>query len=161
SLCAPDTTRLSSWTRAINVDRVLRRGSTSAPFRGRSRSEDLHLTEHVFGSQEKNPNFSCDARRPRRARPVADRLPDTMELHEAVPELEDVFARWAIVEHTPAIAWGLIHDGELIAARGLGTLRVGENAQPDSGSVFRIASMTKSFTGAALMSLVVEGAVRL
>src|SRR5262249_50533268 len=113
SRCAADTTRLSSWTRAINVDRVLRRGSTSAPFRGRSRSEDLHLTEHVFGSQEKNPNFSCDARRPRRARPVADRLPDTMELHEAVPELEDVFARWAIVEHTPAIAWGLIHDGDL------------------------------------------------
>ena len=84
-----------------------------------------------------------------------------MDLHEAVPDLDDVFARWAIVEHTPAIAWGLIHDGELIAARGLGTLRVGEDTQPDQDSVFRIASMTKSFTGAALMSLVVDGAVRL
>jgi CubicO group peptidase (beta-lactamase class C family) len=84
-----------------------------------------------------------------------------MDLLGALPDLDDVFARWAIVEHTPAIAWGLIHDGELIAARSIGTLRVGEHAQPDADSVFRIASMTKSFTGAALMSLVVEGTVRL
>src|SRR3954465_8287340 len=84
-----------------------------------------------------------------------------MELVTAQNELDDVFARWAIVEHTPAIAWGLIHDGELVTARGIGTLRVGEDARIDAESVFRIASMTKSFTGAALMSLVVEGAVRL
>ncbi len=84
-----------------------------------------------------------------------------MELVTAQNELDDVFARWAIVEHTPAIAWGLIHDGELVTARGIGTLRVGEDGRIDAESVFRIASMTKSFTGAALMSLVVEGAVRL
>src|SRR5512133_762598 len=84
-----------------------------------------------------------------------------MDLLDAQQELDDVFARWAIVEHTPAIAWGLIHDGELVLARGIGTLRVGDDAQPDATSAFRIASMTKSFTGAALMSLVVDGAVRL
>ncbi len=79
----------------------------------------------------------------------------------ALEALDDVFARWAIVERAPAIAWGLIREGELIGARGLGTLRVGEDARPDATSVFRIASMTKSFTGAALMTLVVDGAVRL
>jgi CubicO group peptidase (beta-lactamase class C family) len=84
-----------------------------------------------------------------------------MDLLGTLPDLDDVFARWAIVEHTPAIAWGLICDGELVAARSIGTLRVGERAQPDADSAFRIASMTKSFTGAALMSLVVEEAVRL
>ena len=84
-----------------------------------------------------------------------------MDLEQEQQALEDVFARWALVEHTPAIAWGLIRDGQLAAARGLGTLRVGEDAPPDADSVFRIASMTKSFTGAALMSLVVEGSVRL
>jgi CubicO group peptidase (beta-lactamase class C family) len=84
-----------------------------------------------------------------------------MDLLEAQHELDDVFARWAIVEHTPAIAWGLIHDGELITSRGIGTLRVGDPTPPDATSVFRIASMTKSFTGAALMSLVVDGVVRL
>ncbi len=84
-----------------------------------------------------------------------------MDLEQAQQALDDVFARWALVEHTPAIAWGLIRNGQLAAARGLGTLRVGEDTPPDADSVFRIASMTKSFTGAALMSLVVEGSVRL
>jgi CubicO group peptidase (beta-lactamase class C family) len=84
-----------------------------------------------------------------------------MDFEQAQQALDDVFARWALVEHTPAIAWGLIRDGQLAAARGLGTLRVGEDAPPDADSVFRIASMTKSFTGAALMTLVVDGAIRL
>src|SRR5262245_29584291 len=84
-----------------------------------------------------------------------------MDLDHAIPQLDDVFARWALVEHAPAIAWGLVRDGELVASRGIGTLRVGDDAPPDADSVFRIASMTKSFTGAALMSLVVDGRVRL
>jgi CubicO group peptidase (beta-lactamase class C family) len=84
-----------------------------------------------------------------------------MDLLDAQQDLDDVFARWALAEHTPAIAWGLIHDGGLVTSRGIGTLRVGEHAPPDADSVFRIASMTKSFTGAALMSLVVENLIRL
>ena len=84
-----------------------------------------------------------------------------MDPNDAQPALDDVFARWALVEHTPAISWGLVQDGELAFARGIGTLRVGEGVPPDADSAFRIASMTKSFTGAALMSLVVAGEVRL
>ncbi|HLB38812.1 MAG TPA: serine hydrolase domain-containing protein, partial [Actinomycetota bacterium] len=75
--------------------------------------------------------------------------------------LAAVFARWALRERAPGVAWGLIRDGELVASGGIGTLRVGEHAPPDADSVFRIASMTKSFTGAALMSLVAEGRLRL
>jgi CubicO group peptidase (beta-lactamase class C family) len=75
--------------------------------------------------------------------------------------LENVFARWALIEHAPAISWGLIRDGELVDTGSLGTLRVGQDSRPDADSVFRIASMTKSFTGAALMSLVAEGGARL
>jgi len=75
--------------------------------------------------------------------------------------LAEVFARWALRTHAPGIAWGLIRDGALVASGGVGTLRVGEDAPPDADSVFRIASMTKSFTGAALLSLVAEGRIRL
>ena len=75
--------------------------------------------------------------------------------------LDAVFARWALRERAPGLAWGLIRGGELVARGGIGTLRVGEDAKPDADSVFRIASMTKSFTGAALMSLVAEGRVHL
>ena len=71
--------------------------------------------------------------------------------------LSEVFARWALRSHAPGVAWGLVRDGALVASGGVGTLRVGEDAPPDADSVFRIASMTKSFTGAALMTLVAEG----
>ena len=75
--------------------------------------------------------------------------------------LEAVFARWARRERAPGIAWGLVRDGALVAGGGLGSLRVGEEATPRVDSVFRIASMTKSFTGAALMTLVADGRLRL
>ena len=82
-------------------------------------------------------------------------------MDQATEALERVFARWAASEHSPGLAWGLIRDGELVTARGLGALRAGEDAPPEADSVFRIASMTKSFTAAALMTLVVDDEVRL
>jgi CubicO group peptidase (beta-lactamase class C family) len=75
--------------------------------------------------------------------------------------LHEVFARWARQTRAPGLAWGLVRDGALIASGGVGTLRVGADVPPDADSVFRIASMTKSFTGAALMRLVARGRVRL
>jgi len=72
-----------------------------------------------------------------------------------------VFQRWARRTRAPGVAWGLVRGGELEASGGIGTLRVGDDAPPDADSIFRIASMTKSFTGAALMSLVVDGRLRL
>jgi D-alanyl-D-alanine-carboxypeptidase/D-alanyl-D-alanine-endopeptidase len=73
----------------------------------------------------------------------------------------DVFERWALRTHAPGLAWGLVRDGALAEAGGIGTLRAGQEAAVDADAVFRIASMTKSFTAAALMTLVVEGRVRL
>ena len=64
-----------------------------------------------------------------------------------------VFAGWKV----PGLAYGVVRGGELIHARGLGTLRVGEDAPPTSSSVFRIASMTKSFTAATVLLLRDEG----
>ena len=64
-----------------------------------------------------------------------------------------LFADW----HVPGLAYGVTLGGRLIHSRGLGTLRVGEDATPDATSVFRIASMTKSFTAATVLSLRDEG----
>jgi len=55
------------------------------------------------------------------------------------------------------VAYGVVLGSELIHSRGIGTLRVGEAAPPDADSVFRIASMTKSFTAAAILLLRDEG----
>jgi CubicO group peptidase (beta-lactamase class C family) len=60
----------------------------------------------------------------------------------------------------PALVYGVVADGRLVHARGLGERRIGGPA-PDEQTVFRIASMTKSFTAAAVLLLRDEGALRL
>ena len=60
-------------------------------------------------------------------------------------------------KHIPGVAYGVVVGGELVHSRGIGTLRIGEAATPNADSVFRIASMTKSFTAATVLSLRDEG----
>ena len=67
------------------------------------------------------------------------------------------FAGWNV----PGLAYGVVRDGALVHSRGIGTLRVGEEATPTTSSVFRIASMTKSFTAATVLLLRDEGRLRL
>ena len=64
-----------------------------------------------------------------------------------------LFAGW----HVPGLAYGVTIGNRLVHSRGLGTLRVGEEAPPDARSVFRIASMTKSFTAATVLGLRDDG----
>jgi serine-type D-Ala-D-Ala carboxypeptidase/endopeptidase len=75
-----------------------------------------------------------------------------------IDEMADrAFAGWKV----PGFVYGVVLGPELVHVRGLGTLRVGEAATPDARSVFRIASMTKSFTAACVLSLRDEGLLRL
>jgi CubicO group peptidase (beta-lactamase class C family) len=72
-----------------------------------------------------------------------------------------VFSRWARRTRAPGVAWGVVRRGELTASGGVGVLQLGDDSAPDEDTIFRIASMTKSFTGAALMTLVADGRLRL
>ncbi len=63
--------------------------------------------------------------------------------------------------HVPGVAWGVVRDGVLVHERGLGTARIGEDRRPDADTVFRIASMTKSFTASTVLLLRDEGRLRL
>lgn len=65
---------------------------------------------------------------------------------------DDVFAQAPELAPVPGIAYGLVHDGELVHAGGRGTAALGES-EPGPDTVFRIASMTKSFTAAAVLML--------
>ena len=65
----------------------------------------------------------------------------------------------AAEHHYPALAWGIVRDGVLAEHGGVGSLDDG--SAPDERTVFRIASMTKSFTAAAVLSLRDEGALLL
>ena len=80
---------------------------------------------------------------------------------EAIAEIDGIFDRFAAGAPAPGVVYGIVIGGELVHARGLGTLRVGVQALPDRDSVFRIASMTKSFTAAAVILLRDGGRLRL
>lgn len=79
------------------------------------------------------------------------------DLDDALAAADSVADAFLVGKHIPGVAYGIVAGGELIHSRGLGTLRVGETAPPDADSVFRIASMTKSFTAATVLSLRDEG----
>ncbi|MGZ5297247.1 MAG: serine hydrolase domain-containing protein [Actinomycetota bacterium] len=64
-------------------------------------------------------------------------------------------------EPVPGVAYGVIVGGELLHTRGVGTTTIGTEAPPTPDTVFRIASMTKSFTAATVLLLRDEGHLRL
>jgi CubicO group peptidase (beta-lactamase class C family) len=53
----------------------------------------------------------------------------------------------------PGLVYAVVRDGEIVHAAGLGTTTLGEEQRPTVDSVHRIASMTKSFTAAAVLLL--------
>ena len=60
----------------------------------------------------------------------------------------------------PALAYGIVARGELVHSAGFGGRTLGGPA-PDADTVFRIASMSKSFTASAVLLLRDEGALAL
>jgi CubicO group peptidase (beta-lactamase class C family) len=60
----------------------------------------------------------------------------------------------------PGLVYGIVRDGSLVHAGGLGERSLG-GPPPDAGTVFRIASMSKSFTAAAVLLLRDSGALAL
>jgi CubicO group peptidase (beta-lactamase class C family) len=75
--------------------------------------------------------------------------------------VDGIFERLHAGGEIPGIAYGVVIGGDLVHARGLGTLHHGEDRTPDADSIFRIASMTKSFTASAVLLLRDEGALAL
>lgn len=61
----------------------------------------------------------------------------------------------------PGLAYAVVIDDEVVSAKGLGVRDVGTGAPVDADTVFRIASMTKSFTAMAILKLRDAGKLRL
>ena len=80
---------------------------------------------------------------------------------DLLPALDARFERLQRESRVPGVAWGVVRDGGLAHAAGAGTIRDGEERRPDADAVYRIASMTKSFTATAILLLRDEGRLRL
>jgi CubicO group peptidase (beta-lactamase class C family) len=83
------------------------------------------------------------------------------KLASAFPEIDRVFREYVQTAHVPGAAWGVIIDGELAHAGAAGVRDVQKGAPVDAETVFRIASMTKSFTAMSILKLRDEGKLSL
>ncbi|HTE29910.1 MAG TPA: serine hydrolase domain-containing protein [Chryseolinea sp.] len=82
-------------------------------------------------------------------------------LEETFPVIDSMFRTYAIENHFPALAYGIVADGELIHAGASGSINLKTNTAATTKSLFRIASMTKSFTAMAILKLRDEGMLSL
>ena len=94
--------------------------------------------------------------------PAAFADPDRRaKLATAFPEIDKLVAAFMQRTHVPGAAWGVIVDGELAHAGVAGYRELPSKSPVTRDSVFRIASMTKSFTAMAIMKLRDEGKLSL
>lgn len=78
------------------------------------------------------------------------------KLAAAYPEIERIFTKWVEGRHMPGAVMGVIVDGELTWVKAAGVRKPGgEAVTPDT--LFRVASMSKSFTAMAILKLRDEG----
>ena len=88
----------------------------------------------------------------------ADRL---SKLRPAFAEIDRVFQAFAAGARVPGAAWGVIVDGRLVHSGAVGVRDAETKAPVDANTVFRIASMTKSFTALAILRLRDDGKLSL
>jgi CubicO group peptidase (beta-lactamase class C family) len=83
------------------------------------------------------------------------------KLEAAFPEVERYLTEEALKMNLPGLAFGVVIDGDLAYSKGFGVRDVSSKAPVDADSLFRIASMTKSFTAMAILKLRDEGKLAL
>ena len=75
------------------------------------------------------------------------------KLATAFPEIDRIMREFAQRAKVPGIAYGIVIDGRLAHIGTAGVRDVASGSPVDTSTVFRIASMTKSFTALAILQL--------
>jgi len=86
---------------------------------------------------------------------------DRAKLPAAFAEVDRLLRDYATQAHAPGAAWGIIVNGQLAHTGTTGFRDVAAQAPVDADTVFRIASMTKSFTAMSILKLRDEGKLSL
>jgi CubicO group peptidase (beta-lactamase class C family) len=95
--------------------------------------------------------------------PVFADAPGSREekIMQALPVIEKIFKDYADSNHLPGVAYGLVVDGKLLYKGNFGYTDIEKKTPVSSASLFRIASMSKSFAAMAIMKLRDEGKLKL
>ena len=107
----------------------------------------LHASRRLATGSLPQPEFSD----PERARKLA----------AAFPEIERLFNSWVERQHIPGAVLGIVIDGDLVWVKTSGVQDLESHAPVTPDTVFRIASMTKSFTAMSILKLRDEGKLSL
>ncbi|HEY8181539.1 MAG TPA: serine hydrolase domain-containing protein [Thermoanaerobaculia bacterium] len=83
------------------------------------------------------------------------------KLAAAFPDIEKAFITFVERQHIPGAAMGIIIDGKLVWVKTAGLRDVDAKAPATRDTVWRIASMTKSFTSMSILKLRDEGKLSL
>jgi len=75
--------------------------------------------------------------------------------------VDKLFQDFASANHVPGAVWGIVVDGKLVHAAASGYRELSGKTKADADTVFRIASMTKSFTAMSILKLRDEGKLSL
>ena len=96
---------------------------------------------------------------------VAGASPSPQALRAQSPDLlaniDRVFEAYRLDAHIPGMVYGIVIDGRLVHAKGLGVQDVDSKRPVTEQTLFRIASMTKSFTALSILKLRDEGKLSL
>src|SRR6187551_2907067 len=79
----------------------------------------------------------------------------------AFPAIDQIFKEYADSNHLPGVAYGLVVDGKLVYKGNIGYTDIEKKIPVTSSSLFRIASMSKSFAAMAILKLRDEGKLNL
>lgn len=77
------------------------------------------------------------------------------------PEIERTYREFALSNHIPGLAFGVVLDGELVQSGAYGVSQIEPRVPATTRTLFRIASMSKSFTAMAILHLRDRGKLRL
>src|SRR5574339_544339 len=81
----------------------------------------------------------------------------TEKIMQAFPVIDKIFKDYADSNHLPGVAYGLVVDGKLVYKGNVGYTNIEKKTPVTSSSLFRIASMSKSFASMAILKLRDEG----
>jgi CubicO group peptidase (beta-lactamase class C family) len=73
------------------------------------------------------------------------------KLEAAMPEVDQIFRKYVSDREIPGLVWGVVIDGRLAQVESAGVRERTSNSRITASTVFRIASMTKSFTALAIL----------
>ncbi len=101
-----------------------------------------------------NPNIPYSA-------PQFTDLQRAEKITALAPVIKKMYDEYAAANHFPGYAFGIVVDGKLVVSGSNGFTDLAKQTPATANSMFRIASMSKSFTAMAIVKLRDEGKLKL